>query len=566
MRHAGGWLAETHSNRLELLRHFFARFFDSEFLSSPEQTKTVAGGAAAVLLSLGILLTQTYYHKYLILGELDDPAPFLRAERADVLFIVTLTMALIGIFTTLQWPALFPSLRDYLALAGLPVRMRDVFIAKFTALAVFAVMTIAATTALPSIVLPAVMSNGWDPQPVRQVPAIFVASSLAGGFVFLFLVAVQGLLLNVIPVRHFPQVSLWMQGILLIVFLCALPFVFSVPNLQSHMNERPSWAAYAPPLWFLGLDQAMVGNRENFPWRLTQLSVAGVGAVAVAAVLTYLWSYRRHRRRILESPSLVTTGKLAFPPALVDWLLPRPRTLATFDFTAKGLARSRHHRLILTAFCGAAIAVIVQQITGSLSAGSFERQAVIAGPLALSLFTLTGLRYLFRHPVELRANWLFRIQQSGCAEELLAGVERFLFYCAVLPIVVLALPAEVRALGVAPGLWATLALLLVSLILMETVLFSFEKIPFTCSYLPGRRMLIETVLRSAVVVVLWIGGLSVLMRWCLQDWRRSGALIFVLLAGWVTARRARLSWQKVDRLEFEEGLEPAVQVLAIERD
>ena len=413
MRHARGWLAETHSNGLELLRHFFARFFDSEFLSSPEQTKTVAGGVAAILISLGILLTQAYYHKYLVLGELDDPAPFLRSERADVLFIVSLTMALIGIFTTLQWPALFPSLRDYLALAGLPVRMRDVFIAKFTALAVFAVLTIAATTGLPSIVLPAVMSNGWDPQPVRQLPAIFLASSLAGGFVFLFLVAVQGLLLNVIPVRHFPQVSLWMQGILLTLFLCALPLVFSVPNLQSHMNERPTWATYAPPLWFLGLDQAMVGNRENFFRGLTELSVAGVGSVAVAAVLTYLWSYRRHRRRILESPGRVTTGKLAFPRALVDWLLPRPRTLAAFDFTAKGLARSRHHRLILTAFCGAAIAVIVQQITGSLGAGSLERQAVIAAPLALSLFTLTGLRYLFRHPVELRANWLFRIQQSG---------------------------------------------------------------------------------------------------------------------------------------------------------
>lgn len=566
MRHIRAWMAETHSSGFELLRHFFARFFDSEFLSSPGQAKIVAGGAAAILISLSLLFTPAYYHKYLVLGALDDSGPFLRAERADVLFILTLTMALIGIFTTLQWPALFPSLRDYLALAGLPVRMRDMFIAKFIALALFAALAIVATTALPSIVLPAVMSNGWDPHPVRQLPAIFVSSSLAGAFVFLSLVGVQGILLNVVSIRRFPQVSLWMQGLLLTLFLCALPFAFSIPDLQAHMNEHPFWAPYAPPLWFLGLDQVMIGNREIFARSLAILSVAGLSSVAAAAILTYIWSYRRHRTRILESPGLANTAKLALPSALFERLLPRPRMLATFDFTVKGLARSRHHRLILTAFCGAAMAVILQQFTGSADHATVERQAVVAAPLALSLSTLAGLRYLFRHPVELRANWLFRMHQSGGAGEMLAGVDRFLLYCAVLPTAALALLAEIRVLGVAPGLRATIASLLLSLILMEIVLFSFEKIPFTCSYLPGRRPLIDTALRAAIAALFWVGGLSVLVLWCSRDWRSSAVLNSLLLAGWIKARRSRLSWQKVERLEFEETLEPAVQVLAIHRD
>src|SRR6516164_7670699 len=125
MRSWKNWLAETHSVGFELRRHFFARFFDSEFISSPGQAKVVAGGALAILISLSILFTQAYYHKYLRLGALDDPQPFLLAELADVLFIITLAMLAMALFATLQWPSLFPGLRDYMALAGLPVRMRD---------------------------------------------------------------------------------------------------------------------------------------------------------------------------------------------------------------------------------------------------------------------------------------------------------------------------------------------------------------------------------------------------------------------------------------------------------
>ena len=41
------------------------------------------------------------------------------------------------------------------------------------------------------------------------------------------------------------------------------------------------------------------------------------------------------------------------------------------------------------------------------------RQAAISAPLALSLFVLAGFRYLFRLPVELSANWVFRVTEPG---------------------------------------------------------------------------------------------------------------------------------------------------------
>jgi hypothetical protein len=40
------WLAETHSVRFELQRHFFLRFFDLEFLSQPAEWKPLIGGTS----------------------------------------------------------------------------------------------------------------------------------------------------------------------------------------------------------------------------------------------------------------------------------------------------------------------------------------------------------------------------------------------------------------------------------------------------------------------------------------------------------------------------------------
>jgi hypothetical protein len=217
------WLEETHSTGFELRRHFALRFFDSELVSTPGQWQVVAGGVLAVLLSLSLIFTQAYYHKYAELNRLPTPEQLGLAVLADVLFLVTLAMLLAGLFTTLLWPQMFPGLSDYLALGSLPLSMRDIFIAKFTALVGFALLFIVAITLLPSIVLPAVMSGRWAPDASRQFPAIFLSSSLAGVFVFFSAVAAQGVLLNLAPVRYFVRLSLATQAALLTLLLCALP-------------------------------------------------------------------------------------------------------------------------------------------------------------------------------------------------------------------------------------------------------------------------------------------------------------------------------------------------------
>ena len=570
------WLEETHSAGFELRRHFFLRFFDSDLVSTPGQWQVVAGGVLAILLSMSLIYTQAYYHKYSLLNGLPTPEPLRLATLADVLFLIMLAMSLIGLFTTLEWPQLFPGLRDYLALGSLPIRMRDLFVAKFSALIGFTALFIVAATLPPSAILPAVMTGRYAPDALRQFPAIFLSSALAALFVFFSLVAVQGVLLNIVPIRYFARISLAAQGVLLTALLCGLPLVVSIPSLQSSMNQRPDWIVWAPPAWFLGLDQVIAGNLEPMAVKLAWIGLAGVAGAATAALMTYLWSYRRHRVRLLEAPEITSKAvDRVWLDRFGAWLIPDPRELAVFAFIWKTLGRSRQHRLVLTGFAALAVAVIFDSfVTLALSRGfrGFSvqtpalRQAAVSAPLALSLFVLAGFLYLFRLPVELRANWVFRLNEPGNVRVFLAAVERFLLCCAVAPAALITLPLEASLLGVGAGVAAAIVCLLPSLILMEALLIQFEKIPFTSSYLPGRRPVIQTMLIYGVSVALYVSALSEIVSWCLLGPTPTLALFALLVAIWLRLRKGRVENWETGRLAFEELPEAAVLTLSIERD
>src|SRR5205807_796292 len=214
------WLDETHSTGFELRRHFFSRFFDSDLVSTPGQWRVVAIGVIGIVASFSLIMTQAYYGKYWRLLELDTPRLFQMAAVSDHLFLITLSMCLTGLLTALQWPSLFPGLRDYLALTSLPLRTRQIFVAKFTALLAFVSIFIFAINLLPSIILPAVMAGKYFTAGVLNIVSIFVSTTLAAFFIFLALVALQGTLLNILSTGLFPRVAHFAESAPLTILLC----------------------------------------------------------------------------------------------------------------------------------------------------------------------------------------------------------------------------------------------------------------------------------------------------------------------------------------------------------
>ena len=190
----------------------------------------------------------------------------------------------------------------------------------------------------------------------------------------------------------------------------------------------------------------------------------------------------------------------------------------------------------------------------------------MAAPLALSLFVLSGLRYLFRLPVEHRANWIFRVNQAGNEVSFLVAVERFLVCCAVLPVALLTLPIELEALGAAAGFEAAILCLLPSLILMEVLLTQSEKIPFTSSYLPGRRPVIQLLLIYSAAVSLYVSSLAAMIENSLTAPVVATCLFTVLLGAWLIVRRSRKLQIQTTKLKFEELEEPVIFSLDLKRE
>ena len=235
------WLDETHRVQFELLRHFLTRFFDSEFSGDGEWQK-VAAGILAALLSIGIVAVKTYMERYDRMQAAGlSAAQILREMRADQLSFIALAMAATALLTTLQWQSLFPSLRDCLVLAGLPVKPRQIFFAKAGALLLAFAAFVLAVNVVPAGLFGFVTSG--------RAPAAANFAATAGGCVFVFftLLSIQGILLNLLPPRWFERVSLLLQAGIFMATLGCVPLLGRQPD-----------AAWWPPTWFV-----MVGHTDH---------------------------------------------------------------------------------------------------------------------------------------------------------------------------------------------------------------------------------------------------------------------------------------------------------------
>jgi len=173
------WLEETHSDNFELVRHFCAGSFDSEMLAVPGEWVKVAVGVLAALLSAGFLALTTYYQSFNLMEEAGFSKQRIFAEiRGDEFTFIAIAAGLTALLTALEWQALFPTRRDCLALASLPLSARQIFLAKFGALLLmFAAFVVAMN--LPWAMEFAITTAGhWanDPPTAAVIGANFAAT------------------------------------------------------------------------------------------------------------------------------------------------------------------------------------------------------------------------------------------------------------------------------------------------------------------------------------------------------------------------------------------------------
>ncbi|MBZ5583296.1 MAG: hypothetical protein LAQ30_14030, partial [Acidobacteriia bacterium] len=291
------WLEETHGRQFELVRHFLRRMFEGEWSSSPGQWKSAAIGILSLFLPAGLLLVREgamdprYASKYRLLSLAAGPDAIRAASIADELALVTLLICVTGLIALLEWQSLFPSGRDHLALASLPVRPGQIFTARFTAVFLFSTILIGAMNLLPSLIAPAEFGGGWrlDSSFPAQAGAQAVSSGLACFFVFFAVLALQGALLNALPAALFARAAVYVQGALAGIFILGGLFSWSIKEWPARtIAELPRFGASLPPVWFTGLHQRLTGDPDPFFAAMAGRSWLAAGIVLALAILGYL--------------------------------------------------------------------------------------------------------------------------------------------------------------------------------------------------------------------------------------------------------------------------------------
>src|SRR5262249_36602881 len=99
---------------------------------------------------------------------------------------------------------------------------------------------------------------------------------------------------------------------------------------------------------------------------------------------------------------------------------------------------------------------------------------------------IVGMRMVFSLPLDLRANWIFRVMPLRGGPNALAARRRAIVVLAAGPFM---LSASLFFFGTMQWRAAAdhlAALTLLAGLLAEACLYGIQKIPFTCSYLPGK--------------------------------------------------------------------------------
>jgi CubicO group peptidase (beta-lactamase class C family) len=420
-----------------------------------------------------------------------------------------------------------------------------------------------------SLAPPVVPGSGGFWNWLRSLGAYWMTLLAAGLFLFCSVQTVQGVI-QLLPRQIFLRVSSFLQiacfCLLLIVYFLQPPFA-GLDTLVQNQALLP----WLPSYWFFGLFQALNGPLPEVLAPLARRAAIALAISICGAAAAYLICYFRTLRKIAEQPDILPASRR------VRWL-PRfgsPLQTAVGQFAVRTLFRSRQHRVILSFYLGIALGLAifiskapVLQEQGPASDVWYHMNApLLVASIVMMCGAVAGARVVFSMPLELRANWIFRVMPPPGVPGCLAASRRALYGLAAAPVwaVMAALFLWIWPWRAAAG--HMLVLGLVATIVGELSLYGFRKIPFTCSYLPGKSYVHMAFLFFLGFMFVMTRGAN-LERQALDDPGSYAIMIGILGALAITARWRASARAAADdaTVQFEDEPEPVVFQLGLHRD
>ena len=551
-----------------LTSHFFSSLFDFGVLSeaASDSFRRVLIGIVAVLLTFGLLITRMY--AIATTGPRNVEALRLAVIAAEALMI-GLPMLVVAFATLLVSHSLFPDETDFRVLLVLPVSRPVVFLSKLLALALFAGLFIVSThVAMLPLFLRLAAGRGVRDTFVQRLGAHLIASLGGSIFVVLALTAVNGLLLLSVPRARLQAASTAFRSLMLCALVLSVPLVIRLPAAGDLIAAQSLLLYLAPPLWFVGVQQVLLGHATPYFARLAQLGAVALGASLVIAIGTYSLLYRRFDRVMLRRADAGGSGRTAQRLFGIS-VAGRPFGAAISAFTHVTLARSPLHQgvFIAIAACGAGLVmnsfVGVKAIPRIQSYESALTSTSMWAPFALMFAMTLAVRAALVLPIEPRANWVFRMTEhdGSRVEQLNAVAGSFIRLGVIVPLAVI-FPVEWAVFG-RESLTAIAVAGMAGMFLVELQMSDWRRIPFTCSYMPGKRFVGLTLVIGFAAFMAFTSIGSGLFWHSLHH--PIGALaVMALLGALVWERRRRRAWlARHEALLFEDTLPTEIEPLRL---
>jgi len=495
---AARWLIFSQRPSVLLLRLFAARMFKGGGELGADELELGIGVVLIFLAMPGVLVSLLMFEKF---GSL---VRFLRGDGVfdpyiatipDEYFFIVLSMSVSCAVALWRWNSIFLDRRDYTNLVPLPISLTRIFFANlFAIFALTALLTIVVNAASFVLFPIAVLGSQRSfPKLLRFAFGHAVSVSLSSIFSFLAVFALSGILMACFPYRLFRKISVYVRFALAFCLLAVLATSFTVsPILSGGSRLMHQRLGGFPAVWFLGLTETLWGNGNDiFFASLTRRAMASLGLTLLISIVAYAFSFRSCFVRIPEFADVgprPRAQRFHSPARLLDATILRDAKLrACFHFVSRTLLRSDAHLQMVLAFAALGLVVAAQTVNAAYHPGfSFTAQppsvALLAVPYILSYCMLLGIRLAFEVPLDLSANWIFKlwIEPEGELPRQVARRVLFTFSLGWLAPVCFLYSAILW--GWLTALLHTTILIACSAVFVEILLVKFRKIPFTCSY------------------------------------------------------------------------------------
>jgi hypothetical protein len=405
---------------------------------------------------------------------------------------------------------------------------------------------------------------------IVMTAAAFGFSSVLGSlYAALAIVAVHGLLVLVAPRARLLVFSGAVRSCLIGALVLSLPLIARLPATEGAFSSNAWWLPWVPPAWFVGLERWLIGDASRAG--LAAEAAIGTIVVLIVSVASYVLLYRRFDQvTVQSSPSENSAGR---DRSLARWNGRAPVRRAIGRFVAITIQRSvLHQGLVVGALAVAGAWVLNSLLNADGWREPFDRRhralilTLLWAPMTMVFLAIPAISLALSVPLDLKANWIFRMTEdvAGRAEVVAANVRVVLVLAVALPIALLA-PVQAWVLGTS-ALRVVAVEAMIGWLLVEWLMADWRRIPFTCSYVPGKGFVPHMVVKGFASYVFFTVASTLVLHLALAA--PQVALVLALILGAAAtvlgiwrARNARLT-----SLNFEDELPTDVTTLQLNAD